>query len=124
MIMVSIHKLSFLTWIGAGQRTYKKGFPAFFALCPPHQDVMLWPPCVRCSRSQGTRSSYLNGSTKSCTFHKKCSGYQRLLATAYRLSLARSDGSGPLAQPLETQVSSVKDGRFNWGIGSYQNKQS
>jgi len=25
---------------------------------------------------------------------------------------------------LETQVSSVKGGRFNWGIGSYQKKQS
>jgi hypothetical protein len=55
-------------WIGAGQRTCKKGFPAFFALCPPHQDVMLWPPCVRCPCPQGARPSYLNGSTPSGIF--------------------------------------------------------
>jgi hypothetical protein len=60
------------------------------ALCPPHQAVMLWPPCVRCPRSQGTRPCYLNGSTP--TLEKKCPGYQRRLATAYRLSLARSAG--------------------------------
>jgi hypothetical protein len=40
----------------------------------------------------GTRPSYLNGSTPSGTFQKKCPGYQRLLAPAYRLSLARSAG--------------------------------
>jgi hypothetical protein len=60
------------------------------ALCPQDRAVWLWPPCVRCPRSQGTRPSYLNGSTPSGTFQKKCPGYQRLLAPAYRLSLARS----------------------------------
>ncbi len=43
----------------------------------PGSQRMLWPSCVRCLCPQRAKSSYPNDLTPSCTFHKKCSGYQR-----------------------------------------------
>jgi hypothetical protein len=75
-----------VSWIGACQSTYKKGFPC------PFCSLTTAPGCNALAALRplssfllGTRPSYLNGSTPSGTFQKKCPGYQRLLVTAYRL---------------------------------------
>jgi hypothetical protein len=73
-----------LQWIGACQSTYKKGFPC------PFCSLTTAPGCnalaaLRPLSSFTKERSYLNGSTPSGTFQKKCQGYQRLLVTAYRL---------------------------------------
>jgi hypothetical protein len=75
---------SILAWIGACQSTYKKGFPC------PFCSLTTAPGCnalaaLRPLSSFTKERSYLNGSTPSGTFQKKCPGYQRLLVTAYRL---------------------------------------
>jgi hypothetical protein len=80
-----------IKWIVAGQRTCKNGFPAIFALCPQDRAVWLWPPCVPLSLSQRDKAQLPQWLYANFTLEKKVHGYQRLLALAYRLSLARSE---------------------------------
>jgi len=49
----------------------KRAFPALFVLWQPRQAVMLWPPCVRCPRSQKERGPATSMALRRLALFKK-----------------------------------------------------
>jgi len=77
--------------IGAGQSTYKNDFPVCsLPTAPGCNALAALRPLSLPHKGQGPATSM--ALRRLALFKKKCSGYQRLLAPAYRLSLARSEG--------------------------------